>query len=182
MSTVKRSSTSTSSYVYDAAFISEVDLLTYSRLSATSIPASPPPPVVSILLPLHLHNTDSSQHADLIYKCGGIDKRTIEKFEKVRHLLPALLTSLLLALQILRCGNPDFISKPAPPKLQCPALPRCSRTATFGCPTFSDRAINAATCFHPSSFTMTTLTTATGSRRVGQRFLQVRMGFGQTQG
>jgi hypothetical protein len=25
-------------------------------------------------------------HTDLIYKCGGIDKRTIEKFEKVRHI------------------------------------------------------------------------------------------------
>jgi hypothetical protein len=27
---------------------------------------------------------------DLIYKCGGIDKRTIEKFEKVRTSFPSL--------------------------------------------------------------------------------------------
>lgn len=30
---------------------------------------------------------------DLIYKCGGIDKRTIEKFEKVSHDHPPCLVA-----------------------------------------------------------------------------------------
>jgi hypothetical protein len=53
-------------------------------LSATLTPESRPPPAVS----LPLHDDAGSQQltfdTDLIYKCGGIDKRTIEKFEKVR--------------------------------------------------------------------------------------------------
>jgi hypothetical protein len=52
--------------------------------SATLTPESRPPPAVS----LPLHDDAGSQQltldTDLIYKCGGIDKRTIEKFEKVR--------------------------------------------------------------------------------------------------
>lgn len=30
------------------------------------------------------YDSSSQWHTDLIYKCGGIDSRTIEKFEKVR--------------------------------------------------------------------------------------------------
>jgi len=55
-------------------------------LSATSIPENPPPPVSSAD-PLYTHTYlghGSDIHiGHLIYKCGGIDKRTIEKFEKV---------------------------------------------------------------------------------------------------
>ena len=49
-----------------------------------SIPANPQPPDVSHIQHLDLNRTDL--RLDLIYKCGGIDKRTIEKFEKVRSL------------------------------------------------------------------------------------------------
>ncbi len=54
-------------------------------LSATSILASPPPPVSLPRPSIYASNialTYITGH--LIYKCGGIDKRTIEKFEKVR--------------------------------------------------------------------------------------------------
>lgn len=55
-------------------------------LSATSILASPPPPVSlpprSSIYASNIALTYITGH--LIYKCGGIDKRTIEKFEKVR--------------------------------------------------------------------------------------------------
>ena len=58
--------------------------LTWS-LSATSTPESPPP-LVSLLHRTHRrYRTQAHIHiGHLIYKCGGIDKRTIEKFEKVR--------------------------------------------------------------------------------------------------
>jgi hypothetical protein len=54
-------------------------------LSATSILASPPPPVSlprPVIYASNIALTYITGH--LIYKCGGIDKRTIEKFEKVR--------------------------------------------------------------------------------------------------
>jgi hypothetical protein len=54
-------------------------------LSATSILASPPPPVSlprPVIYASNITLTYITGH--LIYKCGGIDKRTIEKFEKVR--------------------------------------------------------------------------------------------------
>lgn len=56
-----------------------------SSLSATSIPASRPPPAVSYPPYVFQSCAILIQISDLIYKCGGIDKRTIEKFEKVRY-------------------------------------------------------------------------------------------------
>lgn len=47
-----------------------------------SIPANPQPPVYYILTNVCLGGRSYSL-GHLIYKCGGIDKRTIEKFEKV---------------------------------------------------------------------------------------------------
>jgi elongation factor 1-alpha len=40
-------------------------------------PCSPPFPVIG-----HVDSGKSTTTGHLIYKCGGIDKRTIEKFEK----------------------------------------------------------------------------------------------------
>ena len=62
--------------------------LTWS-LSATSIPESPPPlvsqrPTRPRRRPLFQTTRSQYTTGHLIYKCGGIDKRTIEKFEKVR--------------------------------------------------------------------------------------------------
>lgn len=56
-----------------------------SSLSATSTRASRPPPVSYIP---SAGDTGERSHlpGHLIYKCGGIDKRTIEKFEKVRYI------------------------------------------------------------------------------------------------
>lgn len=59
-------------------------LTSTSSLSATSTPASRLPPVVSNPTRTNAYTT-AHNGTDLIYKCGGIDKRTIEKFEKVRH-------------------------------------------------------------------------------------------------
>ena len=57
-----------------------------SLSSATSTPASPPPPV-SLAPPSGVIDHINSHHTGhLIYKCGGIDKRTIEKFEKVCYI------------------------------------------------------------------------------------------------
>ena len=69
--------------------------LTWS-LSATSIPANPPllvsqPPDTSSQAPNYTE-TDYNITGHLIYKCGGIDQRTIEKFEKVNN--PPFLTLL----------------------------------------------------------------------------------------
>jgi hypothetical protein len=69
--------------------------LTWS-LSATSIPASRPPLVSRSAIYLHRSITLQSYTGHLIYKCGGIDKRTIEKFEKVRYIsLQAFISSSL---------------------------------------------------------------------------------------
>lgn len=87
-------------YVVRKRFIST------SSLSATSTPASRPPPVGYTL------SADITVDAHvllghLIYKCGGIDKRTIEKFEKVRlRCSPAVLLYLYyhcLCFRIFLC-------------------------------------------------------------------------------
>jgi hypothetical protein len=57
-----------------------------STLSSSdmSTPANPPPQVRLISLMSHILGFSHRWHTGhLIYKCGGIDKRTIEKFEKV---------------------------------------------------------------------------------------------------
>lgn len=80
-------------------FVVRKRLTSTSLSSDTSTPASPLPPVVSIypstisrqhrsncsdgkLKHEHFTYISSFFFTDLIYKCGGIDKRTIEKFEK----------------------------------------------------------------------------------------------------
>lgn len=70
-------------------------LISTSLSSDTSTPESPPPPVSHIqpayfqtwYLPHFTNNKLTIYTGHLIYKCGGIDKRTIEKFEKVRNFL-----------------------------------------------------------------------------------------------
>ena len=77
--------------------------LTWSS-SATSTAASPPPPVScpNHIFPCH-HILIIIGH--LIYKCGGIDKRTIEKFEKVcahfHFIFIALMNHCLVSLSIM---------------------------------------------------------------------------------
>jgi hypothetical protein len=93
----------------------------------------------------HVDSGKSTTTGHLIYQCGGIDKRTIEKFEKASHLisyliqhLPALITCILplshehhfaptslfvAARKIVRRGNQVC----APPRL----LPRHKK---FGSP------------------------------------------------
>jgi hypothetical protein len=82
--------------------------LTWS-LSATSIPASRPPLVSRSAIYLHRSITLQSYTGHLIYKCGGIDKRTIEKFEKVRYIsLQAFIFIKLIALFAPRWGKSRF--------------------------------------------------------------------------
>ena len=57
-------------------------LISTSSSSAMSTPASPPLPVRGKIIYNGLEGY-SCISGHLIYKCGGIDKRTIEKFEKV---------------------------------------------------------------------------------------------------
>jgi hypothetical protein len=72
-------------------------------LSATSIPASPPPLVRLLRLILTAAIQCLTIYTGhLIYKCGGIDKRTIEKFEKVRF--PHFYFSRLIALPLGGAG------------------------------------------------------------------------------
>ena len=68
---------------YSTTAVKKRCTLTWS-LSATSTPANPLPQVFD----LSLSDSRTLTHVfsgHLIYKCGGIDKRTIEKFEKVRY-------------------------------------------------------------------------------------------------
>jgi len=59
------------------------------------------------------------QTGHLIYKCGGIDKRTIEKFEKVSFTFPIIVTFL-----ILPCLEIPIAQNPFPGSLRiCPAIP-----------------------------------------------------------
>lgn len=45
---------------------------------------------INIVVIGHVDSGKSTTTGHLIYKCGGIDQRTIEKFEKVRNNFPAL--------------------------------------------------------------------------------------------
>jgi hypothetical protein len=56
----------------------------------------------------------------LIYKCGGIDKRTIEKFEKVRYILSCYSSSSLISVIV----NSRLIAKFCPSVGQNPSLAR----------------------------------------------------------
>ncbi|KAF5852148.1 hypothetical protein GGP41_000878 [Bipolaris sorokiniana] len=40
---------------------------------------------INVVVIGHVDSGKSTTTGHLIYKCGGIDKRTIEKFEKSRH-------------------------------------------------------------------------------------------------
>jgi hypothetical protein len=44
---------------------------------------------INVVVIGHVDSGKSTTTGHLIYKCGGIDKRTIEKFEKVSHPLPS---------------------------------------------------------------------------------------------
>ena len=60
---------------------------------------------ISIVVIGHVDSGKSTTTGHLIYKCGGIDKRTIEKFEKeaqeVKNICsPPLSLSLSLALRM----------------------------------------------------------------------------------
>jgi len=46
------------------------------------MPPKPDKPVISVVVVGHVDSGKSTTTGHLIYKCGGIDKRTIEKFEK----------------------------------------------------------------------------------------------------
>ena len=128
-------------------------------LSATSIPANPQPPVSwhgassqTSNIFLHIHT------GHLIYKCGGIDKRTIEKFEKVR--LPHLFipSSFHFALsQKLPLGGAVSL----PINLRPTILAQQHQYTSSQCPWLTPR---------------------TGSRWVGQGFLQVCVGSWQAKG
>jgi hypothetical protein len=91
-------------HMLTTSFTVKKSSISTSWSSAMSTPASPLPPVVSLIPesacrvaagasfapPSSLTSLDTLHRiltygTDLIYKCGGIDKRTIEKFEKVRH-------------------------------------------------------------------------------------------------
>ena len=49
---------------------------------STIVPISSPPELTIIAVIGHVDSGKSTTTGHLIYKCGGIDKRTIEKFEK----------------------------------------------------------------------------------------------------
>jgi hypothetical protein len=103
----------------------------------------------------------------LIYKCGGIDKRTIEKFEKVRIPPRRRLCTHFLPYR-------DF----------CPSVGqgRFPQSTIFCARTFLARqpalfaAQNPFNFYAASISLVQLLTRSKGSRRVGQGFFQVCVG------
>jgi elongation factor 1-alpha len=57
---------------------------------------------INIVVIGHVDSGKSTTTGHLIYKCGGIDKRTIEKFEKEAQEVNELVTRLL--------SNPSFVT------------------------------------------------------------------------
>jgi hypothetical protein len=82
----------------DRAFTVRRRLISTSLSSAMSTPANRRLLDVSLPQLRSSRQTQFDRGIDLIYKCGGIDKRTIEKFEKVR--LSATLFSFALLSKI----------------------------------------------------------------------------------
>lgn len=62
---------------------------------------------INIVVIGHVDSGKSTTTGHLIYKCGGIDKRTIEKFEKeaqeVRHFSAAVAFKKKIKLFFVRC-------------------------------------------------------------------------------
>lgn len=136
--------------------------------SATSILASPPPPV-SLPQPSIYDSSIALTYitGHLIYKCGGIDKRTIEKFEKVRIPPRRRLCTHFLPYR-------DF-------------APRWGKVASHNQQFFATGHFwrGNQRCLLPKIHLISTrhqislvqlLTRSKGSRRVGQGFFQVCVG------
>lgn len=106
----------------------------------------------------------------LIYKCGGIDKRTIEKFEKVST-FSLLCLAFRLIVQILPLGGVNFAFRT---DISCARYLHHNNVLHRNGEHDSSHHRHDLFLMHAKSIT--------GSRRVGQGILQVRLGFGQTKG
>ena len=70
---------------------------------------------INIVVIGHVDSGKSTSTGHLIYKCGGIDKRTIEKFEKeaqevmhILHLLDGTCMKLFLRWEKVHSNMPGF--------------------------------------------------------------------------
>jgi hypothetical protein len=124
---------------------------------------------INVVVIGHVDSGKSTTTGHLIYKCGGIDKRTIEKFEKVSVPSRRRPTHIFALSHILPLGGAKSLRFP--------------QSAFFRARTFlaRQRALilmpNNPLHFYttsPSSFQQ--LTRPIGSRRVGQGFFQVCVG------
>ena len=66
---------------------------------------------INIVVIGHVDSGKSTTTGHLIYQCGGIDKRTIEKFEKEAQEVKTVLIIINLALRKLKCVKQMFSCK-----------------------------------------------------------------------
>jgi elongation factor 1-alpha len=66
---------------------------------------------INIVVIGHVDSGKSTTTGHLIYQCGGIDKRTIEKFEKEAQEVKTVLIIINLALRKLKCVKQMFSFK-----------------------------------------------------------------------
>jgi translation elongation factor EF-1alpha len=66
---------------------------------------------INIVVIGHVDSGKSTTTGHLIYQCGGIDKRTIEKFEKEAQEVKTVLIIINLAVRKLKCVKQMFSCK-----------------------------------------------------------------------
>jgi translation elongation factor EF-1alpha len=66
---------------------------------------------INIVVIGHVDSGKSTTTGHLIYQCGGIDKRTIEKFEKEAQEVKTVLIIINLAVRKLKCVKQMFSFK-----------------------------------------------------------------------
>jgi len=139
---------------------------------------------VNVVVIGHVDSGKSTTTGHLIYKCGGIDKRTIEKFEKVcthsslSRSAAGIRCRLRVSSSVIALVGQHFVVRTL-------ARTRLSPTMTHIHNTALRIATRPPTHIRGSSLLFIVfimLTSLPGSRRTRQGFLQVRMGVGQAEG
>ena len=79
---------------------------------------------INIVVIGHVDSGKSTTTGHLIYKCGGIDKRTIEKFEKVLYSAFCVITCKILSKKLQQVQETVFLPVLRPSAKATSLLPR----------------------------------------------------------